>query len=92
MLALARLAAIFKGAPPTHKSGATSPLVEINDNDTPLRVQLAVSPPRVMNGEIPPRVVQPTITHHDPKLTSKIESNPMQSSNTHHSTFYATAK
>jgi hypothetical protein len=57
MLALARLAAIFEGAILTHKSGATSPLVGIDDNDTPPRVQIAVSPPRVTNEARPPRVM-----------------------------------
>jgi hypothetical protein len=54
MLALARLAAIFKGALPTHKSVATSPLLEIVDNDAPLRV---------INESTPPMVMQATVTH-----------------------------
>jgi hypothetical protein len=89
MLALTRLAAIVEGALPTHKSVATSPHVEIVENDTPPSVHIAVSPPRVINEATPPRVMQPTVTHiTTPKFTSKIESNAMQSSNTHHSTFY----
>jgi hypothetical protein len=63
MLALTRLAAIFKGALPTRKKDATSPLLEINDNDAPPRVQLAVSPPRVIHRTTPPRVMEPTIIH-----------------------------
>jgi hypothetical protein len=63
MLALARLAAIFEGALPTQKSVATSPQVEIVDNDTPRRVQITVSPPTVSHEATPTRVVQPTVTH-----------------------------
>jgi hypothetical protein len=63
MLALAKLSAIFEGALPTYKSTATSPHVEIVDNDTPPRVQITFSPPRVTNEATPPRVMQPTITH-----------------------------
>jgi hypothetical protein len=75
MLALARLAAIFEGALPTRKTDATSPLLEINDNDPPLRVQIAVSPPRVTATHIttpnshriliptPCRAVTPTTPH-----------------------------
>jgi hypothetical protein len=63
MLALARLAAIFEGVLPTHKSNAASPQVEIADIESPPRVQITVSPQRVPNESTPPRVVQPTATH-----------------------------
>jgi hypothetical protein len=63
MLALARLAAIFEGALPTHKSSAASPQVEIADSDTPPRMQITCSPLRVQNEATPPRVVEPTVTH-----------------------------
>jgi hypothetical protein len=38
MLALKQLTAIFEGALPSRKKDATSPLIEINDNDAPPRV------------------------------------------------------
>jgi hypothetical protein len=63
MLALKQLAAIFKGALPARKKDAASPLLEINDNDAPPRVQITVSPLRVINGAIPSRVIQPTFTN-----------------------------
>jgi hypothetical protein len=63
ILALASLAATFEGKLPTHKSVATPPRVEFVDNDTPLRVQIKVSPPRVMNEGTAPKVMQPTVTH-----------------------------
>jgi hypothetical protein len=63
MLALARLAAIFEGALPTYKPGATSLLVEIDDKYAPPRVQVAVSPSRVINEATPQRVMRPTVTH-----------------------------
>jgi hypothetical protein len=63
MLALKRLAAIFEGALLTCKKDAMSPLLEINDNDAPPRVQMSVSDPRVINGATPPRVMQPTVTN-----------------------------
>jgi hypothetical protein len=63
MMALKRLAAIFEGALPTRKKDATSPLLEINDNDAPQMVQISVSPPRVINETTPLRVMQPTVTH-----------------------------
>jgi hypothetical protein len=62
-LTLARLTAIFEGALPTRKADATSPLLEINENDAPLRVQIEVSPTRVINEATPLRVMQPTGTH-----------------------------
>jgi hypothetical protein len=62
MLALKRLAEIFEGALPAHKKDATSSLFEINDNDAPPRVQIAVSPTRVINGATPSRVMQLTVT------------------------------
>jgi hypothetical protein len=62
VLALKRFAAIFEGALPARKNDTTSPLFEINDNDAPPRVQISVSPPRVINGATPARVMQPTVT------------------------------
>jgi hypothetical protein len=63
MLALARLTAIFEGALPTCKKDAASPLLKINDNDAPPSVQISFSPPRVINGATPSRVMQPTVTN-----------------------------
>jgi hypothetical protein len=37
------------------KNDATSPLLEINDNDAPPKVQIEVSPLRVINGATPHR-------------------------------------
>jgi hypothetical protein len=44
ILSLKRLAAIFEGALPASKKDATTHLFEINDNDAPPRLQMAVSP------------------------------------------------
>jgi hypothetical protein len=63
MLVLKRLAAIFKGALPARKKDATYPLLEINDDDALTRVQIAVSPPKVINGATSSRVIQPTVTN-----------------------------
>jgi hypothetical protein len=49
MLSLTRLTAIFEGALPSHTSNAAPPQVEIAHRDTPQRVQITVSPPRVPN-------------------------------------------
>jgi hypothetical protein len=62
MLALQRLSAIFEGALLARKKNTTSPLFEINDNDAPPRVQIAVSPLRLINGATPSRLIQPTVT------------------------------
>jgi hypothetical protein len=62
MLALQRLATIFKGALTERKKYTMSPLFGINGNDAPPRVQIEVSPPRVINGTAPARVIQPTVT------------------------------
>jgi hypothetical protein len=43
--------------------GGDSPLVEIDDNDTPSRVQIEISPPGVVNEATPLRMMQPTVTH-----------------------------
>jgi hypothetical protein len=63
MLALEQLAAILEGALPSHKNITSSPQGEIANSDTPLRVQITVSPPRVPNTATPSRVVQPIVTH-----------------------------
>jgi hypothetical protein len=54
------LAAIFKGALPARKQDTPYPLYKINDIDAPPRVQMAVSPPKVVNDTTPARAVQPT--------------------------------
>jgi hypothetical protein len=63
MLALERLSAISEGDLPSHILYTTPPEVEIDDSDTPPRVQSTVSPPRVQEAATPPRVVHPTVTH-----------------------------
>jgi hypothetical protein len=63
MIALKRLSAIFEGAIPTRKKDVTSPLLEINDTDAPPRVQISVSPLRVIHGATPYRVTQPDVTN-----------------------------
>jgi hypothetical protein len=66
MLALKRLAGIFEGALPTHKTVTASPQGEIADSDTPTKVQITVSPPKVPNTATSPRVVQPIVTYIEP--------------------------
>jgi hypothetical protein len=61
MLALQRLTAIFEGVLRAHKNDTTSRLCEINDSDSPPRVQKTVSLPRMVNGTTPTRAVQPTV-------------------------------
>jgi hypothetical protein len=86
MLALQRLAAIFEGALPARKKDTTSPLFKINDIDAPPRVQIAVSPLRVVNCTTPARAVQPTdIT--STTLNSHrrlVQHRPEQLHSTHH--------
>jgi hypothetical protein len=77
MLALQRLAAIFEGALPACKKDTTSPLFKINDIDAPPRVQITVSPPRVVNGTTPARAIQPTvITSTTPKSHQRLSTTP----------------
>jgi hypothetical protein len=87
MLALQRLAAIFEGALPASKKDTTSPLSEINDSDAPPRVQIEVSPPRVINCTTPARAVQPTvITSTTPNSHQRLSTTPARAvtSNTPH--------
>jgi hypothetical protein len=63
MLARKRLSAKFKSSLPTHETSPTPPLAEIDDSDAPPRVQITVSPSRVQQEAIPPRVVLPTTTN-----------------------------
>jgi hypothetical protein len=63
MLAIKLLAAMFDGALPTCKKDVMSPLLEINDNDAPPKVKIAVSPPRVINGATSSRLMQTTVTN-----------------------------
>jgi hypothetical protein len=77
MFDLQRLAAIFKGALPVCKKDTLSPLFETNDIDAPPRVQIEVSPPRVINGATPVRVIQPTfITSTTPNSHRRLSPPP----------------
>jgi hypothetical protein len=77
MVALQRLTAIFEGALPARKKDTMSPLCEINDSDAPPREQIAVSPPRVVNGTTPDRAVQPTgITSTTPNSHRRLSTTP----------------
>jgi hypothetical protein len=67
-LALQRLAAIFEGALQARKKDTLSPLFETNDIDAPPRVQISVSPTRVVNGTTPTRAVQPTVITSRPQI------------------------
>jgi hypothetical protein len=54
---------IFEGALPSHNSNVTPPpQVEIDDSDTPPRVQITVSPLRVPKAATPLGVVQPNVS------------------------------
>jgi hypothetical protein len=54
-----------------------SPLCEINDRDAPRRVQIEVSPLRVVNGTTPARAVQPAdITSMTPNLHWRSSTTP----------------
>jgi hypothetical protein len=64
MLTLEGLSAIFEGALPSHNMITVPPPPgKITNSDTPLRVQITCSPPRVPNAATPRRVVQPIVTH-----------------------------
>jgi hypothetical protein len=77
MLTLQRLAAIFEGAISARQKDMTSPLCEINDIDAPLRVKIAVSLPRVVNGTTNFRSVQPTvITSTTPNSHRRLSTTP----------------
>jgi hypothetical protein len=77
MLAIQRLAAIFEGALTTYKKDMTSPPFKINDIDEPPRLQIAVSPLRVVNGTTHNRTIQPSgISSMTPRSHRRLNPTP----------------
>jgi hypothetical protein len=60
LLALKKLAAIFEGAVPKHRQRTATPLIIMENNDSPPRVNIPVSPQTVQHTLSPPRVVVTT--------------------------------
>jgi hypothetical protein len=70
---------MFEGALPSRKKDMMSPLCKINDIDAHPRLQIAVSPPRVVNGTTPARAVQPTvITSKTPNSHQRLSTAPVR--------------